>query len=400
MQNYLSGYLSVLPLIQRKRVVELLSRNEDYRYNIISSAEFNALIEQITNEHTQATQYTPQVEELSTELYNQFFGAAYTDLNFMFNEVNLIDRAITNYRSLAFSELSNLNKEVNDLYTQIENLKQVAVGEDGLIVRTETFQGAVFEEDPTGVYANLFCDRDGTELPKASVALNNKKRALGLRTKVVTDRVHNPNGLMDAEIELLDQRGQSVSIAGRGMGNSLDGSDETYWLQIVQADDEINMQMYGIKGPGAMSKLAVTFNSPVVVSEISVTPFTIYPLEVAAILYETEIEYGVNSDTVPPTQKYIMASNELLAANPSITPLISTDNYIGSDTMVFSFPSTLIKRLILVLRQKNYRVKSNVSTEWEIEKENLWYMVSDDATEDQRFQAYLKSADGGFEVYV
>jgi hypothetical protein len=318
----------------------------------------------------------------------------------MFNEVNLIDRAITNYRSLAFSELSNLNKEVNDLYAQIENLKQVSTGEDGLIVRTETFQGAVFEEDPDGVYADLFCDRDGTELPKASVALNNKKRALNLKTKNVIDRVHNSNGLLDAEVQLLDQRGQGADITGRGMENILDGSDETYWLQIVQANDEIKMQMYGVQGPGAMSKLAITFNSPVMMSEISITPFTIYPVEISAILYETEIEYGVNSDTVPPTQKYIMASPDLLKSNPSITTLITPDECVSSDTMVFSFPSTLIKRLILVVRQKNYRVKSNVSTEWEIEKETLWSAISNEIDDDQRFQLYLNSAYGGFEAYV
>jgi hypothetical protein len=181
----------------------------------------------------------------------------------------------------------------------------------------------------------------------------------------------------------------------------LDGSDETYWLQIVHADDEIDMQMYGIDGPGAMSKLGITFNSPTMISEISLTPFTIYPVEVSAILYETEVEYGVNSDTVPPTQKYIMASRDLLESNPAIKPLIKGGDEVSSDTMVFSFPSTLIKRLILVVKQKNYRTKSNVTDAWDIEKANLWAKLSDDTLDnDARFELYLDSADGGFKNYV
>lgn len=400
MQNYLSGYLSVLPLIQRKRIVELLSKNEDYRYGVVSSAEFNALMEQIVSEHKQISEQIPQEEQLDSALYNEYFGKVYTDLQFMFNEINLIDRATTNYHSLAAAELSNLNKEVNNLNIEIENLKLISSGEDGLIIRTETFNDAVFEEDPDGVYANLFCDRDGTALPKAAIFLNDKKKALSLRTKVVVDRIHNDNGLLDATVQLLDQRGQGNDIVNRGIDKILDGSDETYWLQIVSADDEINMQMYGISGPGAMAKLAIVFNSPTMVSEISLTPFSIYPLEVSAILYEKEIEYGSNSDTVPPTQKYIMAAPEVLKQNPEIQTLINASEYINSETMVYSFPSTLIKRLVFIIKQKNYETRNVTSTAWDIEKQNLWSAISNEITDDERFELYLKSVEGGYKLYV
>ena len=401
MQNYLSGYLSVLPLVQRKRIVDLLSRNEDYKFSVVSSTEFNKLMEQITDERAQATEYIPQVNELDSDIYNQFFGRVYTDLNFMFNDVNLVDRAILNHRSLAFSELSNLNKEVNDLYTQIENLRQSSAGEDGLIVKTESFQGAIFEEDPEGVYADLFCDRDGSPLPRSSTALNSRKRALSLKPKTVIDRVHNTNGLLDADIQVLDQRGQSLDIAGRGIDKILDGSDETYWVQIVHADDEIDMQMYGVPGPGAMSKMVITFNSPTMMSEISISPFTVYPVEVSAILYEQEIAYDGNSDTISPAQRYLMASSEVMGLNPEITTLIDVPHSSSSDTMVFSFPSTLVKRLIIVLKQSNYMVKNGISTNWDIEKENLWSALSTGhLTDKQRFEIYLESANGGYKPYV
>jgi hypothetical protein len=400
MQNYLSGYLSVLPLIQRKRIIELLSKNKDYKYGVVSNSEFNALMEQITNNHRQTSEYIAQNEQLDSSRYNEYFGKVYTDLYFMFNEINLIDRAASNYHSLASAELSNLGKEVVDLNVQVENFKLVASGEDGLVVRTENFYDSIFEEDPEGVYADLFCDRDGTTLPRASIILNNKKKVLSLSTKAVIDKVHNDSGLLNVSIQLLDQRGQGCDITDNDINKALDGSDATYWLQIIDADDEINMQMYGVPGPGAMGKLAVTFNSPTMISEISLTPFGIYPLEIAAILYEKEIEYGVNSDIVPPTQKYIMAAPEVLKLNPDIHPLINADKYVDSDTMVYSFPNTLVKRLIFVVKQKNHEVKNKFASAWDIEKYNLWSGISSDITDDERFKLYLESAEGGFDLYV
>jgi hypothetical protein len=96
-----------------------------------------------------------------------------------------------------------------------------------------------------------------------------------------------------------------------------------------------------------------------------------------------------------------MASRDLLESNPAIKPLIKGGDEVSSDTMVFSFPSTLIKRLILVVKQKNYRTKSNVTDAWDIEKANLWAKLSDDTLDnDARFELYLDSADGGFKNYV
>lgn len=404
MQSYLSGYLSVLPLIQRKRIVELLKNNEDYKYNVISNAELNALIEQIIEEHKQATEYTPQQDQFDSQRYNDFFGKVYTDLHFMFNESDLIDRALSNYNSLSSAELSNINKKVSDLRTQINNLKAVSAGENGLIVKTETFQTSASEEDPDGTYANLFCDRDGALLPKASINLNNRKKILSLKMNQVIDRIHDSNGLLNAEVELLDQRGYSEDQNEDELKKIIDGSSDTHWGVVVYTDDEVNMDMYGVKGPGAMSKLCLTFDSPIVASEVSLTPFGIYPSEVAAILYEQEVEYTAEGNTVPPNQRYLVASEEMVKENPDIEMLVDGKECVSSDTIVFSFPNTLIKRMILILKQRNFESIDETLSDWEREKQVIWKILSSNISEEdeyrERFNLYLKSTEKGDNKYV
>ena len=398
MQNYLSGYLSVLPLVQRERIIELLKKNEDYRYSVVSSSQFDALVEQVTTRHAQASEYLPQEDQIDSTIHNEFFSRVYTDLVFMFNESRLINRALTNYKHLVSSELSYLTKEMLALNTQVDNLKESSKGEGDSIVKTETFKGAVFSEDPEGIYSHLFCDRDGSMLTTAPVSINNNKKALTLKINNIQDAIHAPSGLITANVEVLDQRGHTNVIKDKNLDNMLDSSIDTAWVVVAHSDEAINVPMYGVEGPGAMTKLSVTFNSPTMISEISLTPFGIYPLEVSAILYEKEVEYTAHTDSIPPTQKYIIASSD----KEDINTMINTQ-CTSSDAMVFSFPGVLVKRLIFVLKQENFTQKDSYDMFWDLEEKSLWRIASSNKSErekeKERFDLYLKSAKGGHKTY-
>ena len=398
MQNYLSGYLSVLPLVQRERIIELLKKNEDYRYSVVSSSQFDALVEQITTKHTQASEYLPQEDRLDSNIHNEFFSRVYTDLVFMFNESNLINRALVNYKHLVSSELSDLTKEMLTLNTQVDNLKESSKADGNLIVKTETFKGDAFSEDPEGIYAHLFCDRDGGVLNAAPISTSNKKNMLTLKISSIEDAIHAKNGLLTANVEILDQRGHSKEVENSNLDKILDGSTDTAWISTAHSGEGINVPMHGVEGPGAMTKLSVTFNAPTMISEISLTPFGVYPLEVSAILYEKEVEYTAHTDTVPPTQKYIVTSSDKEGVNAMIDAKCT-----ASDTMVFSFPSILVKRLIFVLKQENFTQKDSYDIAWDLEEKQLWDIISSNKSErdkqKQRFNLYLKSAKGGHETY-
>lgn len=134
----------------------------------------------------------------------------------------------------------------------------------------------------------------------------------------------------------------------------------------------VDESIYYIKGGGALIKYTVTLDKAQPISEITITPFTEYDLEVESIMYEEDIEtYHVRKELLPQDITYI-------DDKPYSAP---TDPQASTKMMIFKFPSVIAKRLTFILRQKNYKKDTYLIREKEINEKDLWDKISQRETE-------------------
>lgn len=246
MEDYLKGYLEVLPPYQRQRIEEILKDNEGlYQIQSVTEEQFRAVINQLAEEHKPVTTYVPQIDKLDADLFNSFFSNVHIDLNLLFLETLLIESATVNYERIFDGIISDLNKEVKSLRDKVESLRLVGEGEDGLIVEKRSFESSTEMED-RDKFSSLFVDRDGTSIPSAAFENKHDQYFIALAKTNQTDALRDEQGTPTAVIKIEDRRGVPVKIdmpERYRLENAIDSSPDTYWAEVVLVDEPINSEM-------------------------------------------------------------------------------------------------------------------------------------------------------------
>lgn len=246
MQDYLKGYLQVLPDYQRRRIEDVLKENQDlYDINSVTEEAFKEIINQLAEDHKPLTNFMPQLDRLDDKLHNTFFSNAYVDLNLLFLESLLIESATTNYERIFDGIIADLNNEIKTLRQQVESLRLVSEGEDGLIVEKRSFESTTEMEDRKS-YASLFVDRDGTPIQNAVFERKHDQYFIALSKTKETDILRNEQGVPTATISIADRRGNPIKVNNPErykLENAIDSSTETYWAEVVLVDEPINSKM-------------------------------------------------------------------------------------------------------------------------------------------------------------
>jgi hypothetical protein len=270
----------------------------------------------------------------------------------MFAESSLVDQALQNYSRLYDGILADLSKEIKSLRERINNLHLVAEGEDGLIVKSFDFRNTTDAEMDRASFGYMFIDRDGTPIEDCLIQRSTDLSYLSLNKTRELDKIHDEAGRPVAQLALTDYRGTPVAKTTYPVTNAIDDSAESYWAEIVLSDDPINIAMDDVPAGGSIVKVTVTLPRPEIVNEITLTPFTKYPLEIASIKYEED------------TDTYHIPK-ELVGA------LLQ-----NTQTMTLQFPNIIAKRLTFILKQKNYTKDVYLVREADINKASLWEKIS------------------------
>lgn len=246
MEDYLQGYLQVLPDYQRKRIEDILKEHSNlYNISSVSEEQFGELISRLTDEHKPLTQALLQEDKLDPDRFNQFFTNMHVDLNLLFLETLLSESATTNYERIFDGIIGDLNREVRALSERVESLRLVSEGEDGLLVRKQNFENATDMEDRSA-FASLFVDRDGTPAPSAVFEQKHDQYFVALGKTKETDALRNEQGLPSATIRVVERRGVPIVTSETEryqLENATDSSPETYWAEVVLADEPITTAM-------------------------------------------------------------------------------------------------------------------------------------------------------------
>ncbi len=352
MRDYLTGYLDIIPQGEKRKVEQILKINGAPISSTVSETEFAKLIREISEDHTQQTKVVEQPDRLNSNLFNQFFTNFQIDLNVMFAESSLVDQALQNYDRLYDGILADLSKEIKSLKERIDNLHLVAEGEDGLIMKSFDFRNTTDMETDRASFGYMFVDRDGTPIEDCLIQRSTDVSFLSLGKTRELDKVHDATGKPVAQITLIDYRGTPIAKTTYPIANAIDDSAVSYWGEVVLADDPIMVAMDNIAAGGALVKFSVTLPRPEIINEITLTPFTKYPLEIASITYEEDTE-------TYHTPKELIGS---LLEN--------------TQTMTLQFPNIIGKRLTFILRQKNYTKDTYLVRSGDINKASLWDKIS------------------------
>lgn len=354
MRDYLSGYLDILPESQRSKIEDLIrTSNVMLNGQAVTEDEYAEIIRELSAQHQKLTTEVPQQNVVDPDLYNQFFANVQADLNLMFLESQLIDQAVDNYERLYDGILSDLNKEIQALKEQIDVLHLTAQGEAGLIVRNFNMTSSDNSETNYAAYSHLFRDRDGTSVAPTVVQTDRDRGYLSLNTISSLDHLHDAYGNPSASIALIDQRGVPITQTQYPITNAIDNSTSTYWGEVVLVDQPISVALDDVPAGGAMTKFTITFPQQRRVSQVSLTPFTNYPLKLASLKYEEDIEtYHVPKE------------------------LITSSMQPSTGTMSLTFPEVIARRLTFILVQANWTQDTYLVRQSELGRADIWDQIS------------------------
>jgi hypothetical protein len=132
-----------------------------------------------------------------------------------------------------------------------------------------------------------------------------------------------------------------------------------------ETEQEVDVQYETVPGGGVLVKLSVTLATAQPVSEVSIAPFTKYPMELVSLMYEEDIE------TFHPKKEILLPQT---AESP--TKFSQTTQSIR-----IQFPVVTAKRLTFILRQQNHEKNSYLVNDFQMNQSALWNKVSQRETE-------------------
>lgn len=247
MENYLTGYLDVIPESERKKVSEVIKENEALMVaGGWSEAEFQKAIDELVHNHKKLSTNIPQKDVLDSVKHNTFFSNLQTDLTLLFAESDLIESGLNNYHRLYEGILSDLQKEITSLKQRVSLLRLTSESENGSIIRSFDFSTDANSEIYSAANSYLFKDRDNTNIVPVVVERNEATSMIMLDKIIVNDRIRDKDGKVTAQIAVVDRRGTPIDHEVKGtytIDKAIDNSMETYWGEVILSDEPIRVRM-------------------------------------------------------------------------------------------------------------------------------------------------------------
>lgn len=241
MLNYIQDYLAVLPQYDREQVEILIKDNIDlFEVKAISKEEFEALIQQLATKKKKLTTHSPTGEYVDAEHFNKFHSDVALDLKSLYHSHMTTEKVIANYNRILSGTLEDIQREVNELSSRIEELDLKAKGESGLIVKTYSFDEKdkhLYIENDREQYPHLFIDRDGSSIEDASISRSFSQHYITLPLRDVENALEDENNNISATITIEYARTDAKDFKNHPIEFAIDDSEETYWSQEIICDE-------------------------------------------------------------------------------------------------------------------------------------------------------------------
>lgn len=378
MNNYLDGFLSIIPPGEKDRLMRMVKDEYDIEGNVERSIK--NLLDQLSRSAYEPTvEYRPQSDKTDSRSYNKMLNEIHADLHALFNQSNIIDRTIYNQQVLDKSIIDEINKKLKKMEYKINTLDLIAENiADGFVsVSFESFLDQSMTETDRDGHPSYFFDKNGDVIQSDN---HIDPDAEALKLPLLSD--HTPT---IESIEILEQTGQGFSNSSEkhGIDKAIDESDSTFWGEVILADQPMDVPVK-IKAPdngnqvadiagvsktapteikvrgGAICRFEIKFATPSLISELNFKPFAEFPMEIIDIAYY----------------------DREMASNPSgwiVSPVHDNEDqryFKSEDVMTVSFPGVIAKSIVVTTRVLEYKRNTYKVSKSDKNKQETWEKIA------------------------
>lgn len=394
MGKFLEDFLKTMPDIQRSSLKEILDVNKGelttYERSVVKS-QIESLMQRVSTESNFSFSNHSQEEKLNSTNHNLNMEEISFDLRVLFKLLNTIDQYMSNHLNLTSSELQAIQKNINALRKELDRIKLMLKKGDHISDYIhEDFKVPEWAEVDTKQLTPLLKERSNNQLSIEHIAQINNE-GLVLSSNMIQDQLTTTYGRVMGSINVNRITQTDSMVKGHEIEQAIDSSLETYWMEHIMTDLPIEGQYshslvtgnkYENVG-GAIVEVEVQMDHLIPLSDITIHPFTNYPLEVYAI-------YGWSN------RDFSGERYELLSPDKRRS---------STEAMTFQFPTVTIGTMVLVLRQVNYTKESYLVRTKDLQNKELWSRLTEQQV--QQFvegdedidQMNVKNQITGFNLY-
>ena len=293
------------------------------------------------------------------------------DLVTLFCLINELTENIANYNATNIYNIRNVLSRIKELRDKIESCKYSLSYVHMPRIILENFRNAN-RFDKT---RSLQKDREDQWIESSCYALHSYEESNVRLPLLKRDNVlRYENKVPTANIKKSFQLGQGLidyTDEENGLDNVIDGNTSTYWNETILTDAPLKTSFVKTKpafvfvkdnyfydiDKGAVTELEIDFESVNNVNEITITPFTKYPIDIVAIRYK------ISDDDNEELKEIVYPEN----------PDEQLRNVFTKEKVSFRFPDIICKKIYILLNQKHYVRKSYIYNPSEVHKNTLWF---------------------------
>jgi hypothetical protein len=342
----------LIEILQAKRAAGEIKSQEEY------DVELQHLLSRLESGEPMM-KIRKQEGQTNPQAFNETYQEISIDIMSAFTQLNKIDESMNKHQQLNQSIINNIKLSINKVTDDIARYESLVDSLTSDDLTFETFRDSNSFSSEEAYYT----DRDGTALPLSyQVKLDMEREAVKLPTIVSQNVMIGPAGVHLAHIHIGKQLGGGLlrlHNPEHGIEKAIDTSFETFWSETILVDEPIRVPLnadYFHLHHGAVCELIISFDYLTQLNEISLQPFSEFPLDIVAIQY-------YETDDPTETAKTIVGPNE--------KPMLRSRSVIDSTS--YQFDDVYAKRLRILLNQIHYIKTDFIYDKKESDQLALWY---------------------------
>lgn len=360
-----------LAAAQEKVIRQMLDKWQK-QGKIKSDAEYDLLLGQymkMIEAGTPIMNITAVSDVIDADRLTEFFEGFEIDVMSAYTAVNMIGETINKHKMLNQSVLNTVELDLKTMDDKLDEYEAMlgVNGAQGLYI--QRFRDSNSFAD----WSNDFKDRDGNTLaPAYACSLDVELEAMQLPLVSWNNQLIGPSGVHLASIKIDTQIGSgfiTLKNPEHGVEKAIDESMETFWSESILTDAPFQVDYTepdsGLRVKnGAICELVISFDYMTQMTQISLTPFTEYPMRMEGILYYDE---------------------ELRVWEPLIEPQQETGPEYFSSTISYEFPEITTRKLKIILNQIHYTKEDLIVSTKDERNKALWMKTTADTDVPSRY---------------
>lgn len=277
-----------------------------------------------------------QQGQTDAETINQNFQEINIDIHAIFSQINETNSILHQHMKLNQSLVNSLQLRVEQLQDSLSRYEASLIMPDAHGVCIESFRNTSNFETEQSLYTGRFGQRLSTE---SRVEIDHGHHGACLPTSVRDNLLVGPTGAKLANATIIRQTGFPLKT-NTPLENALDTSSDVFWSETVIADEPLKINLTHNTQPGAACEIEIKFGRRVRLSEITLVPFTEYPLDIVSVT--------AHSTDDPFDQGVVIVSPGTLDQSRISAFTISPVSY--------QFPQITASRILISMVQRHYEL--------------------------------------------